>query len=64
MGIVLIAARALSIRICRLTISSRRIEGVTRVGATRREGLSFLMAMTVWRTICRLAGLVIFVSVI
>ena len=64
MGIVLIAARALSIRICRVTTSSRRIEGVTRVGATRREDLSFFMAMTVWRTICHLAGLVIFVSVI
>ncbi len=33
-------------------------------GATRKEGLSFFMAMTVWRTICHLAGLVIFVSVI
>lgn len=64
MGIVLIAARALSIRICRLTISSRRIEGVTRVGATRMASLLFPMAMTVWRTICHPAGLAIFVSVI
>lgn len=64
MDIVLIAARALNTRICRLTISSRRTEGVTRVGATRKESLLFLMAMIVWRTICRLAGLAIFVSVI
>lgn len=64
MGIVLIAARALSTRICRLTTSFRRIEGVTRVGATRMASLLFLMAMIVWRTICRLAGLVIFASAI
>ena len=64
MGIVLIAARVLSIRICRLTISSRRIEGVTLGGATRRESLSYPMAMIPWRTICHLADLAIFVSVI
>lgn len=64
MVIVLIAARALSIRICRLIISSRRIEGVTRVGATRMASSLFPMAMTVWRTICHLAGLVTFVSAI
>lgn len=64
MDIVLIAERALSIRLCKLTISSRRIEGVTRVGVTRMASSLFLMAMTVWRTICRLAGLAIFVSAI
>lgn len=64
MDIVLIAARVLSIRICRLTISSRRIGGVTRVGAARMSSPLFPMAMTVWRTVCHLAGLAIFVSVI
>lgn len=41
-----------------------KIEVVTLGGATRRENLSYSMAMIPWRTICHLAGLVIFVSVI
>ena len=64
MGIVLIVERALSTRICKLTILFRRIEGVTLVGAIRKESLLFRMVMIAWKTICHLAGLAIFASVI